>query len=305
ATAVTLVPAMAESAAHVTMLQRSPTYVVARPDRDAIANVLRRILPDRLAYRATRAKNITFGRFFYSQTRKHPAKVRRRLLDMATAELGEATVKQHFTPRYDPWDQRLCLVPNGDLFEAIRSGRASVVTDHVDHITPTGIRLASGEHLEADIIVTATGLQLVTLGEADIVVDGEPIDFASTFTYRGVAYADVPNLASTFGYINASWTLRADLVSSWVCRVLNHLRETGTEVVVPHLRPEDENMVPRPWIDDFSAGYITRMLPMLPKQGDREPWTAHQDYRVERSTLGSAPLDDGVLQFTRARATAR
>ncbi|MFZ9018239.1 MAG: flavin-containing monooxygenase, partial [Ilumatobacteraceae bacterium] len=287
ATAVTLVPAMAESAAHVTMLQRSPTYVVARPDRDAIANVLRRILPDRLAYRATRAKNITFGRFFYSQTRKHPAKVRRRLLDMATAELGEATVKQHFTPRYDPWDQRLCLVPNGDLFEAIRSGRASVVTDHVDHITPTGIRLASGEHLEADIIVTATGLQLVTLGEADIVVDGEPIDFASTFTYRGVAYADVPNLASTFGYINASWTLRADLVSSWVCRVLNHLRETGTEVVVPHLRPEDENMVPRPWIDDFSAGYITRMLPMLPKQGDREPWTAHQDYRVERSTLGS------------------
>jgi len=292
---------MARTAAHVTMLQRSPTYVVARPDTDAIANALRRILPARLAYRVTRAKNITFGRFFYGQSRKHPAKVRRRLLDMASAELGEDMVKKHFTPRYDPWDQRLCLVPNGDLFAAIRSGTASVVTDHIDHVTRTGIRLASGEHLDADIIVTATGLQLVTLGEADIVVDGDPVDFSSTFTYRGVAYSDVPNLASTFGYVNASWTLRADLVSGWVCRVLNHMRSAGAEVVVPRLRPDDTKMERRPWIDDFSAGYITRMLPMLPKQGDREPWMAHQDYRVESSTLGKAPLDDGVLQFSDAR----
>ncbi|MEY2958825.1 MAG: hypothetical protein RLZZ01_1393 [Actinomycetota bacterium] len=305
ATAVTLVPAMARTAAHVTMLQRSPTYVVARPDTDAIANALRRILPARLAYRVTRAKNIAFGRFFYGQSRKHPAKVRRRLLDMASAELGEDMVKKHFTPRYDPWDQRLCLVPNGDLFAAIRSGTASVVTDHIDHVTRTGIRLASGEHLDADIIVTATGLQLVTLGEAEIIVDGDPVDFSSTFTYRGVAYSDVPNLASTFGYVNASWTLRADLVSGWVCRVLNHMRSSGTDVVVPRLRSGEAAMERRPWIDDFSAGYITRMLPMLPKQGDREPWMAHQDYRVESSTLGKAPLDDGVLQFSRAAAIAR
>jgi cation diffusion facilitator CzcD-associated flavoprotein CzcO len=287
------------------MLQRSPTYVVARPDHDVVADVLRRILPESVAYRVTRAKNVAFGRFFYDQTRRHPAKVRRRLLDMARAELGDEIVKQHFTPRYDPWDQRLCLVPNGDLFESIRSGRASVVTDRIDHFTSTGIRLASGGHLDADIVVTATGLQLVTLGEADFVVDGTPVDFASTFTYRGVAYSDVPNLASTFGYVNASWTLRADLVAGWVCRVLNHLRDTATDIVVPRLRTCDHEMAQRPWIDDFSAGYITRMLPMLPKQGDREPWMSHQDYRVERSTLGKASIDDDVLTFSRASVAVR
>lgn len=301
ATAMTLVPAMAQRAGHVTMLQRSPTYVVARPDRDAIANALGKVLPDRIAYRITRAKNIALGRFFYGQTRKRPAKVRQQLLDLTRKELGDDMVEQHFTPRYDPWDQRLCLIPNGDLYEAIKDGSASVVTDHIDTFTPTGIRLRSGEHLDADVVVTATGLQLVTLGEMDFTVDGEPVDFSSTFTYRGVAYSNVPNLASSFGYINASWTLRSDLVCGWVCRVLNHLRDTGTDVVVPRLRESDRDMPPQPWIDDFSAGYIQRMLPLLPKQGDRDPWVAHQDYRRELRTLGKAPLDDGVLVFEPAR----
>ncbi|HSJ91823.1 MAG TPA: NAD(P)/FAD-dependent oxidoreductase [Ilumatobacter sp.] len=305
ATAMTLVPAMAADAGHVTMLQRSPTYVVSRPDRDAIANALRKVLPEPVAYRITRAKNITLGRLFYGQTRTKPAKVRRKLLDMVREELGDEMVEQHFTPRYDPWDQRLCLIPNGDLYEAIKSGRASVVTDHIDTFTPNGIRLQSGEHLDADIVVTATGLQLVTLGEMDVVVDGEPVDFSSTFTYKGVAYSDVPNLASSFGYINASWTLRADLVCGWVCRVLNHLRDTGTDIVVPRLRASDRGMSPRPWIDDFSAGYIQRMIPLLPKQGDREPWMAHQDYRLEQRTLGRAPIADDVLRFERAPSAAR
>jgi cation diffusion facilitator CzcD-associated flavoprotein CzcO len=302
ATAMTLVPAMAQDAGHVTMLQRSPTYVVSRPDRDAIANALRKVLPEPLAYRITRAKNVALGRLFYGQTRTKPAKVRRKLLDLVREELGDEMVERHFTPRYDPWDQRLCLIPNGDLFEAIKDGRVSVVTDHIETFTPTGIRLTSGAHLDADVVVTATGLQLVTLGEMDFVVDGEPVDFSSTFTYKGIAYSDVPNLASSFGYINASWTLRSDLICGWVCRVLNHLRDTGTDIVVPRMRDSDRDMTPRPWIDDFSAGYIQRMIPLLPKQGDRDPWIAHQDYRVEQRTIAKAPIDDDVLQFARARA---
>jgi monooxygenase len=301
ATAMTIVPAMARTAGHVTMLQRSPTYVVARPDRDAIANALRKVLPESVAYRITRAKNIALGGFFYRRSRTQPAKVRGRLLDMVRSELGDEMVEQHFTPRYDPWDQRLCLIPNGDLYEAIKSGQASVVTDHIDSFTPTGIRLQSGEHLDADIVVTATGLQLVTLGEMDVVVDGSPVDFASTFTYKGIAYSNVPNLASTFGYVNASWTLRADIVSGWVCKVLNHLSDTGTEIAVPRLRDSDQGMSTRPWIDGFSAGYIQRMLHALPKQGDREPWIASQDYRLERTTIGKAPVDDDVMQFSSAR----
>ena len=300
ATAMTLVPAMAATARHVTMLQRSPTYVVARPDRDVIANALRKVLPAATAYRITRAKNVALGRYFYAQTRTRPARVRQRLLDMVRKELGDEMVEAHFTPRYDPWDQRLCLIPNGDLYDAIRSGRASVVTDVIDTFTRTGVRLRSGTELEADIVVTATGLQLVTLGEMDFVVDGVPVDFASTFTYRGIAYSDVPNLASTFGYVNASWTLRADLVCHWVCRVLNHLRATGTDVVVPRLRDADRGMRPRPWVDGFSAGYIQRMVPLLPKQGDREPWMAHQDYKVEQRLLTKAPVADDVLRFERA-----
>jgi monooxygenase len=283
------------------MLQRTPTYVVAAPDRDVVANTLRKVLPAQVAYRITRRKNLAFQQYVYGKTRTQPHKVRAKLLKLTRKEIGPELTEQHFTPTYNPWDQRLCLIPNGDLYKAINSGQASVVTDHIDTVTATGIRLRSGVELEADIIVTATGLQLVTVGEIDMTVDGEPVDFSETWTYKGVAYSDVPNMASSFGYINASWTLRSDMIARWVCRVLNHMRATGTDQCTPRLRPSDRDMPRRPWIDDFSAGYITRMMPLLPKQGDRAPWLNPQRFGPDRDALEKAPVDDGVMRFTRAR----
>ena len=305
ATAMTLIPAMAKTAAHVTMLQRSPTYVVGRPDTDPIANGLRKVLPDSLAYRLTRSKNVALQQMIYKRTRAKPAEVKAKLIDMVREQLGpDYDVDTHFTPTYDPWDQRLCLVPNNDLFEAIKVGTASVVTDHIDHFTPTGIQLQSGEHLEADIVVTATGLQLVTLGEMDFTVDGEPVDFATTWTYRGFAYSDVPNMASSFGYVNASWTLRADLTCEYVCRMLNHMRATSTVQCTPRLRRADRSMQPRPWIDGFSAGYMQRVMHLFPKQGDHEPWINPQNYGRDKKMFRKAPIDDGVMQFERAKVPA-
>ncbi|HSH12025.1 MAG TPA: NAD(P)/FAD-dependent oxidoreductase, partial [Ilumatobacter sp.] len=299
ATAMTLVPAMASTGAgHVTMLQRSPTYVVSRPDTDAIANGLRKLLPDSLAYALTRKKNIALGALFYRRTRTQPDKVKQRLLGMARKELGDELVERHFTPEYHPWDQRLCLIPNGDLYRAINDGSASVVTDTIATFTETGIELASGEHLDADIVVTATGLQLVTLGEMDFTVDGRAVDFSSTYTYKSMMYSDLPNLASVFGYVNASWTLRADLVCAWVCRLLNHMRATGTDQCTPRLRASDQNMPPRPFIDDFSANYMQRVMPLLPKQGDHQPWVNTQSYSADRKLIAKAEIDDGVMQFT-------
>jgi cation diffusion facilitator CzcD-associated flavoprotein CzcO len=241
----------------------------------------------------------------YGQTRTRPAAVRDRLLAKVRDALGpDYDVDSHFTPDYDPWDQRLCLVPNGDLFDAINSGKASVVTDHIDTFTETGVRTVSGTELEADIIVTATGLRMVTLGEMDVVVDGEPVDFSRTWTYKGLAYSDVPNLASTFGYVNASWTLRADMISDYVCRLLRHMRTTGTVVCTPRLRPSDRDMPERPWIDGFPAGYMERSMPLLPRQGDREPWLNTQRYSQDVALIRRAPVDDGVMQFTRPRVTA-
>ena len=305
ATAMTLVPAMAGTAAHVTMLQRSPTYVVSAPDVDPIAKKLRKVLPSKVAYNVTRWKNTTMQQAIYKRTRTQPEKVKTKLLEMVTKELGEDyDVGKHFTPTYNPWDQRMCLVPNSDLFKAITSGKASVVTDHIDTFTPTGIRLQSGDEIEADIVITATGLQLVTLGEMDFVVDGEPVDFSHTWSYKGFAYSDVPNLASSFGYINASWTLRADLICEYVCRLLNHLRETGTDQATPRLRPSDAAMPERPWIDNFSAGYMQRVMHLFPRQGDREPWINPQNYGRDKVMFKKSPVDDGVMQFTRARTTA-
>ncbi|MGA1541713.1 MAG: flavin-containing monooxygenase, partial [Ilumatobacteraceae bacterium] len=261
ATAVTIVPAMADKAEHITMLQRSPTYVVSRPDHDPINDFLRKILPDRVAYSVVRKKNTLLGSFFYNRTRTQPDKIKAKILGGVRKGLGpDFDVDTHFTPTYNPWDQRLCLIPNGDLFAAINSGKASVVTDHIDTFTESGIRLQSGDEIAADIIVTATGLNLVTLGEVEIEVDGRTIDFADTWTYRGMAYSDVPNLVSTFGYINASWTLRADLVSIYVCKLLNHMRATLTDQATPRLRADDRTMTPRPWIEDFSAGYMQRVM---------------------------------------------
>jgi len=297
ATAVTLVPAMADTAAHVTMLQRSPTWMVARPDQDRIANTLRRFLPERLAYRLVRKKNAWFSEAVYNRTRTDPKKVRDTLLSGLGEHLPQETIDAHFTPDYDPWDQRLCLVPNADLFTAINQGRAEVVTDHIASFTETGIRLASGRELAADIIVTATGLQLVTIGEMEFLVDGQPVDFSETWTYKGLAYSNLPNLISAFGYINASWTLRADLVAVYGCRLLNHMTDVGARSCTPVLRPEDHDMPRRPWIENFTSGYMERMMPMLPKQGDREPWVNTQRYSKDKVLLREAPVDDGVMQF--------
>ncbi len=302
ATAMTLVPAMTDRAAHVTMLQRSPTFVVSRPDQDSIANGLRKALPDALAYRVTRWKNVKLQQFFYKRTRTQPAKVKAQMIGLVRKQIGDVVdVDKHFTPSYNPWDQRLCLVPNADLFTALRSGKASVVTDEIDTFTETGIRLKSGEELAADIIVTATGLNLVTLGEMDFVVDGEPVDFSKTWTYKGLAYSDVPNLVSSFGYINASWTLRADLTCEYVCRLLNHMKATGTVQCTPRLRASDAGMPERPWIDDFTSGYMQRVMHKFPRQGDREPWINPQNYSVDKQMFRKGAIEDGAMQFTKAR----
>ncbi len=304
ATAVTIVPAMADKAAHVTMLQRSPTYMVSRPDRDAFANVLRKFLPEQVAYNVTRAKNTWRQQMVYKRTRTKPDQIKMLLLGGVQLELGaKYPIRRHFLPRYNPWDQRLCLVPNSDFFAAIRSGRASMVTDTIETFTETGVLLASGQHLAADVIVTATGLQLVSLGEAEIFVDGSQVDFAQTRTYKGMSYSDVPNLATSFGYINASWTLRADLTCTYVCRLLNHMRDTGTRQCTPRLRPGEENMPRRPWIDGFSSGYMQRVMHLMPSQGDREPWINPQNYDKDKKMFREGKVDDGVMQFTNPAST--
>jgi cation diffusion facilitator CzcD-associated flavoprotein CzcO len=301
ATAMTLVPAMAPTADHVTMLQRSPTYVAAGPDVDVIANGVRSFMPNNVAYGITRTKNTMLQQLMYKRMRKNPAKAKEFLVGRVAKALGpDYDVDTHFTPAYDPWDQRLCLVPNGDLFDVINDGSASVVTDHVETFTESGIQLRSGEHLDADIIVTATGLNMVSLGEVDFVVDGEPVDFADTVAYKGFAYSDVPNLASTFGYVNASWTLRADLIARYVCRMLNHMEATGTEICTPRLRPSDASMELRPLIDHLTSGYVQRAADRFPKQGDCEPWINPQDYAKDKKMFRRSPVDDGVMRFTRA-----
>ena len=300
ATAITLVPAMAKDAEHVTMLQRSPTYIAARPDVDAFANKLRKYLPAKIAYAITRLKNTKYQQLVYSRSRTHPDKVKEILLKGVREQLGpDYDIEKDFTPSYNPWDQRLCLAPNGDLFQAMREGKASVVTDTIDTFDETGILLSSGQHLDADVIVTATGLQLVTLGEVQFEVDGKPINFADTWTYKGVAYSGVPNLASSFGYINASWTLRSDLTCEYVCRLLNHMAKTGTTQCTPQLRDEDLNMPERPWIDSFSAGYMSRVMHMFPRQGNHAPWVNPQNFARDKKMFRRAPLDDGAMQFTR------
>lgn len=304
ATAMTLVPAMADRAQHVVMLQRSPTYVVARPDTDKVAGLLRKILPEKVAYSLTRWKNTTMQQFVYKRSRTEPDKIKNLLLKGVRDALGpDYDVATHFTPSYNPWDQRLCLVPNGDLFTAINNGRASVVTDRIDHVDTQGIVLESGNRLDADVIVTATGLNLVTLGQVIFSVDGAPVDFSTTWTYKGIAYSQVPNLATSFGYINASWTLRADLTCEYVCRVLNHMDATQTTQCMPQLRPEDADMTQRPWIDNFSAGYMERVMDQFPKQGDREPWINPQNYKRDKKLFRESPIDDGVMQFSGVRSS--
>ena len=298
ATAMTLVPAMTDEAEKVTMVQRTPTWVVSAPSEDPFANAMRKILPKGLAYEVTRQKNRRFTEMVYNRSRTKPEQIRERLMKELAKHLSQEQIDAHFTPSYNPWDQRLCLVPDADLFEALNAGKADIVTDTIERFTETGIQLDSGVHVDADIIVTATGLNLVTIGEMDMDIDGEKVDFAELWTYKGVSYSEIPNLLSVFGYINASWTLRADMVVEYGCRLLNHMTETGTDTAVPRLRPSDADMPRRPWIDDFPAGYMQRMMPMLPKQGDREPWVNTQSVSKDMKMIAKSPVDDGVMIFS-------
>ncbi len=300
ATAVTLVPEIAKQAAHVVMLQRSPTYVVAQPAADRVADFLRRTLPMKLAYALARWKQVLMGMLFYTLSRKRPDMIKKKLLDGVRAELGaDYDVAKHFTPKYNPWDQRLCLVPDSDFFKAIKSGRASVVTEHIDTFTTNGIKLKSGAEIPADLIVTATGLNLQVLGNMALRVDGVPVVMAKTTGYKGMMYSGVPNLAASFGYTNASWTLKADLTCAYVCRLLNHMDKTGTRIATPQLN--DPGVAPEPWVD-FSSSYFQRSLDAWPKQGSKTPWKLHQNYIRDLLLLRYASVEDSAMHFTRPTA---
>ena len=297
ATAVTLVPSMAREAAHVTMLQRSPSWILSRPAIDPIGRQLQRFLPSGLAHRLTKAKNLALGSWFYRMCRTNPERAGRGLLKMVRKQLPEGyDVQKHFTPRYNPWEQRLCLVPNGDLFKSIRSGKAEVVTDQIETFTETGIRLKSGQELQADLVVSATGLELKFMGGIALSIDGTPVDPRDSLPYKGLMLSGIPNLALVFGYTNASWTLRADLVNAFVGRLLQHMRASNTAWVVA--RPPVQTVPTAPWVD-FSSGYFQRALDRFPKQGEVAPWRTEQNYKRDVELLKKAPLEDGVLQFGR------
>lgn len=302
ATAMTLVPAMAEKAGHVTMLQRSPTYVVSRPAVDKFANFLRAILPDSWAYGLIRWRNVAFQQYFFRKTRENPEQARERLLKMVREELGpDYDVDKHFTPHYNPWEQRLCLVPDSDLFNVLKSGKASVETDHIETFTEKGIKLKSGKELEADIVVTATGLNLVFMNGVDVSVDGTKVDPGKLLNYKGVMLSNMPNLAVTFGYTNASWTLKADLTSEYVCRLINLMDEKGATSAMPYL-PAFPNET-EPFVD-FSSGYFQRVMDQFPRQHTEAPWKLHQSYFTDRKNLREEPIEDGVMQFTTSADTA-
>lgn len=295
ATAVTVVPAMAEKAAHVTMLQRSPTYMVSRPGQDQFANWLRKWLPAQVAYDIVRARNVLLQLVFYKIARSRPEKTKQRLLDLLRPQLPEGfDINKHLTPRYAPWDQRVCLVPDSDFFEALKAGKTSIVTDEIESFTETGVQLKSGATLEADVIVAATGLELENVGGINLVVDGRPVVFGDTFLYKGMMYSDVPNCANVFGYTNASWTLKADLTCAHVCRLLNHMDQEGYFQVTPRLA--DPAMKPAPWVD-FTSGYVQRAADKLPKQGVRAPWKLHQNYVLDLIGLRFAGVENPELEF--------
>jgi monooxygenase len=295
ATAMTLVPALAEKTDHVTMLQRSPTYVISRADKDGSVDKLRRFLPERAVYSLVRWKNVLVTTLFFQLSRRRPELVKRLLRKGVERSLPAGfDIDKHFTPRYNPWDQRLCAVPNADLFKAISAGHASVVTDRIATFTERGIELESGEELEADIIVTATGFNLYLLGGMRLTVDGEDVDFPNTMSYKGMMLSNVPNFAFTVGYTNASWTLKADLTSEYVCRLLLHMNAHGYLRCAPEI--VDRSVAPQPMID-FSSGYVKRVIDQFPKQGSKEPWRLRQNYPLDIRTIRYGSLDDGTMRF--------
>jgi cation diffusion facilitator CzcD-associated flavoprotein CzcO len=296
ATAVTLLPSLAQTAAQVTMLQRSPTWIVSRPSVDRLAEALRRWLPARTAYVLNRWKRVLLGMYFYRMCQRKPEGVGRWLLQQLKPQLPAGfDIERHFHPRYKPWEQRLCLVPDGDFFRAIREGRASVATDTIETFSEHGIQLASGEELPADIVVTATGLELQVLGGAQLLVDGRPVDPARCVSYKAMMLSGVPNLASITGYTNASWTLKSDLSAEYVCRLLNHLRARGLRQCTPTLT--DPHM---PLADafEFSSGYFQRSMHLFPKRGMKAPWLLKQNYIHDLLTLRHGRIDDGALVFS-------
>lgn len=294
ATAVTLVPELAKTACHVTMLQRSPSYVLSLPSIDYVGNVVRFILPKKWAHRLNRRKNIELSRFMYQQAKNNPSRVKRTLRRKIQKVLGkDYPVDVHFNPRYNPWEQRLCIVPDNDLFSAIKEGKASIITDEVDHFTNMGVVLKSGQGLGADLIVTATGLNVVFAGNIAVTVEDHKVDLKNTFGYKGMMFSDVPNFISVFGYTNASWTLRADLISRYMVRLLDYMEIESLECVTPSA---PEHMTARPWVD-FEAGYLKRVMDDLPKQGDHAPWLNPQDYKYDLKSLLEAPIDDEALTF--------
>ena len=295
ATAVTLVPALAKKAERVTLLQRSPSYIISLPKIDAFAKKVKKILPAGFAYKTIRLKNIFMGLYIYRQAKKHPLQVRQYLQNMAQEELGaDFNIDPHFIPSYNPWDQRLCRVPDGDLFKALKSGAARIVTDHVDRFTKTGVLLKSGARLDADIIVPATGLKLQFLGGADLCVDGKKINPADMVSYKGMMFSDVPNFTAIFGYTNATWTLKADLTANYVARLLGYMDKYGYKSVCPVLGTSDMKLAP---IVDLKSGYITRAVQDLPKQGSKTPWRNRGNYLLDYIAIKWGGFNDGVLKY--------
>ncbi len=295
ATAVTLVPELAKKAAHVTMLQRSPSYVLSLPAVDVVAKWMERRLPGEVAYGLTRWKNVVLSMALFNYSRRFPKHAKKFMIGNVKKSLGpDFDIATHFTPTYFPWDQRLCLIPDGDLFEAVRSGRAEIVTDHIETFTETGLQLRSGKTLDADVVVTATGLELLLLGDVKLTVDGKAIDVGKTTNYRGAMLSDVPNLAITLGYTNASWTLKADLVCEFVCRLLNHMERAGKKKCIAHT---DAGLPQEPLLD-FSSGYVQRAVSRLPKQGPKAPWRLYQNYLLDLIGFRYGAVEDGVIELS-------
>jgi monooxygenase len=296
ATAITLVPAMARTAGHVTMLQRSPSYVISLPAVDPLANLARRLLPEMTAYRVVRWKNVALMALSYQLSRRRPRLVKAVIRRGARSQLPEGfDVDTHFKPRYDPWDERLCVCPEGDLFRALAAGTASIVTDRIETIGERGLTLAGGGELEADVIVTATGLRMQAIGGTTLSVDGAPVHLPGKLTYKGMMLSGVPNFALTIGYTNASWTLKADLTADYVCRLLNHMAARGYQECMP---ASDAPGVTRQPLIDLASGYVQRSIRELPAQGSKRPWRLRQNYPLDMLDFRLGDLDDGVMQFS-------
>ncbi|MBK8630138.1 MAG: NAD(P)/FAD-dependent oxidoreductase [Sphingomonadales bacterium] len=300
ATAATLVPAMADrGAGHVTMLQRTPTYYAIRPAKDAFANTLRKILPSGLAYDITRFKNTTMQQLVWSAAKKKPEKVKAKLLEMVQDELGAAYDAKHFTPQYNPWDQRLCLIPDADLFKAMKRGQVDIVTDQIESFSEKGILTKSGKELEADIIVIATGLHMEVMEGVALTVDGARKTVGDSYSYKGCMYGDIPNLISAFGYANASWTLKADLIAEYMCRLIKQLDKTGADIAVPvpsGVQEDPEGMM------NLSSGYVERAKGRVPKMGHVYPWRAYHNYRIDKKLMRNEPIEDGWMQLRKKGA---